>query len=99
MDELIAGIVRGCGDRDTSVVVVSDHACLPCWRYISVLDILRQEGLVAYDWDSETGRYVLDPRNSLVGPALQPQHVWVNLAGREPAVRSTRAISRRCASV
>ena len=85
VDELIAGLVRGCGDRDTSVVVVSDHACLPCWRYISVLDILRQEGLVAYDWDSETGRYVLDPRNSLVGPALQPQHVWVNLAGREPS--------------
>ncbi|MCY3616778.1 MAG: alkaline phosphatase family protein [Acidimicrobiaceae bacterium] len=84
VDELIAGLVSGCGDPDTSVVVVSDHACLPCWRYISVLDILRAEGLVAYDWDSETESYVLDPARSLVGPALQPQHVWVNLAGREP---------------
>ncbi|MDE0652322.1 MAG: alkaline phosphatase family protein [bacterium] len=85
VDDLIAGIVRGCADSDTSVVVVSDHACLPCWRYVSVLDILRREGLVAYDWDSAAGRYVLDPANSLVGPALQPQHVWVNLAGREPS--------------
>ena len=84
VDELVAGIVTGCADPNTSVVVVSDHACLPCWRYISVLDILRAEGLVAYDWDSAAERYVLDPRRSLVGPALQPQHVWVNLAGREP---------------
>lgn len=85
VDELIAGLVSACGDRQTSVVVVSDHACLPCWRYISVLDILRQAGLVAYDWDSRTESYVLDPARSLVGPALQPQHVWVNLAGREPS--------------
>ncbi len=84
VDKLVAGIVRECADPYTSIVVVSDHACLPCWRHISVLDILRQEGLVAYDWDSEHSRYVLDPANSLVGPALQPQHVWVNLAGREP---------------
>ena len=85
VDQLIGGLVKGCGDRDTSVVVVSDHACLPCWRHISVVDILRQEGLVAYDWDSQAERYVLDPARSLVGPALQPQHVWVNLKDREPS--------------
>jgi predicted AlkP superfamily phosphohydrolase/phosphomutase len=84
VDDLVAGLVEACGDTNTSIAVVSDHGCLPTWRYVSVVDILRQAGLVAYDWDHDRGTYVLDPKRSLVGPAVQAQHVWVNLAGREP---------------
>ncbi len=83
VDDLIGGLAA-LADDDTLVVVTSDHAALPCWRYVAVTRALQQAGLMAFDWDSALGKYTVDLARSKVVPYLDPQHIWVNLQGREP---------------
>ncbi len=83
VDDLIGGLAA-LGDDDTLVVVTSDHAALPCWRSVAVTRALQQAGLMAFDWDSALGKYTVDLARSKVVPYLDPQHIWVNLQGREP---------------
>lgn len=84
VDRLIGGIVEGCADGNTLVVITSDHAALPCWRHVSIAQALARAGLLTYKWDAEGRRYLVDIARSAAIPYLDPQHVWVNLAGREP---------------
>ncbi|MDQ7850048.1 MAG: alkaline phosphatase family protein [Armatimonadota bacterium] len=84
VDELIGGVVEAMDDQGTLVVVTSDHAALPCWKYVAITRALLQAGLMAFRWDASTGRYLLDPAQTRVVPYLDPQHIWVNLQGREP---------------
>lgn len=83
VDELIAGLAA-LADEETLVVVTSDHAALPCWRYVAVTRALQQAGLMAFRWDSISRKYTVDLTRSKVVPYLDPQHIWVNLRGREP---------------
>lgn len=84
VDELIGKMVEGCADDSTVVVVTSDHAALPCWRYVSVVQALQRANLLVYDWDGESRSFLVDLGKSRAVPYLDPQHVWVNLQGREP---------------
>jgi predicted AlkP superfamily phosphohydrolase/phosphomutase len=83
-DGLIGGLVDAHADDNTVVVVTSDHAALPCWRYVSIAQALMRAGLLAYEWDAQTAKHRVDVDRSRAAPYLDPQHVWVNLAGREP---------------
>lgn len=84
VDALIGGMVDAGADDETLVVVTSDHAALPCWRYVAITHALARAGLLAYEWDAALGRYRVDLKHSRAVPYLDPQHVWVNLQGREP---------------
>jgi predicted AlkP superfamily phosphohydrolase/phosphomutase len=84
VDDLIGGMVDAHTGDDTVVVVTSDHAALPCWRYVSIAQVLMRAGLLAYTWDRASGKYRVDLSRSRAIPYLDPQHVWINLAGREP---------------
>jgi predicted AlkP superfamily phosphohydrolase/phosphomutase len=82
VDDLIGGLVGG--DEEALVVVTSDHAGLPCWRHVAIAPALARAGLLAYAWDRDTGVYRADLTRSQAVPYLDPQHIWINLAGREP---------------
>ncbi len=84
VDQMIGAIAEKCVDDSTVLVVTSDHAGLPCWRYVSVVEALVNAGLLRYQWDREGGKFVVDLSRSKAVPYLDPQHIWVNLAGREP---------------
>jgi predicted AlkP superfamily phosphohydrolase/phosphomutase len=83
LDDLIGGLTA-LADDHTLVVVTSDHAALPCWRYVAVTRVLQQAGLMTFEWDPALGKYIVDLSRSKVVPYLDPQHIWVNLQGREP---------------
>jgi len=83
VDELIGGLTA-LADEETLVVVTSDHAALPCWRYVAITRALEQAGLMVFQWDPALGKYLVDLARSKVVPYLDPQHIWVNLQGREP---------------
>lgn len=83
VDELV-GDLAALADEQTLVVVTSDHAALPCWRYVAVTRVLQQAGLTTFQWDPAAGTYSVDLTRSKVVPYLDPQHIWVNLQGREP---------------
>jgi len=83
VDHLVGGIAAAAGP-DTLVVVTADHAALPCWRYVAITRALAQAGLMAFDWDGRAGKYQVDLSRTRVVPYLDPQHIWVNLRGREP---------------
>lgn len=84
VDGLIGTIAEGCMDASSVLVVTSDHGSLPTWKYVSVVQALVNAGLLEYSWDSAAGRFAVDIEASKAVPYLDPQHIWVNLAGREP---------------
>jgi len=84
VDGLIGGVVEAMADEGTLVVVTSDHAALPCWKYVDITRALAQADLMAFHWDSAAGRYRVIPAQTGAVPYLDPQHIWVNLQGREP---------------
>jgi predicted AlkP superfamily phosphohydrolase/phosphomutase len=84
VDDFVGRLVAAHADDRTVVVVTSDHAALPCWRYVAVAQALARAGLLAYDWDDAARAYRMDLAHSKAIPYLDPQHVWINLAGREP---------------
>ncbi|MEW6228929.1 MAG: alkaline phosphatase family protein [Bacillota bacterium] len=83
IDQMVGAIVRSCADETTVLVITSDHGSLPCWRYVSIADALAGAGLLEYAWDTEAGKFRVDLSRSKAVPYLDPQHIWVNLAGRE----------------
>ncbi|MEW5867166.1 MAG: alkaline phosphatase family protein [Bacillota bacterium] len=84
VDKVIGDIAEGVADESTVLVVTSDHAALPCWRYVSIVGALVGADLLEYAWDVEAGRFSVDLGRSRAVPYLDPQHIWVNLEGREP---------------
>ncbi|NOZ29616.1 MAG: hypothetical protein GXP39_16390 [Chloroflexi bacterium] len=84
VDELVGNMISAFDDGETTIAVLSDHGALPCWRYVSIVEALRAAQLVQYDWDAEAGTYRININRSLAVPYLDPQHIWVNLEGREP---------------
>lgn len=83
LDEIVGGILESVGGDDLAVVVTSDHAALPSWRFVSIVRALEQAGLIAYERAEGNGRLSVDLRRSKVVPYLDPQYIWVNLQGRE----------------
>ncbi len=84
VDSMIARIVERCADEETVVVLTSDHGALPCWKFVWIGKALIDAGLLAYRWNVRANKYDLDLGNSKVAPYYDPQHIWINLKGREP---------------
>ncbi|HIQ04075.1 MAG TPA: hypothetical protein EYH31_00065 [Anaerolineae bacterium] len=85
LDRMVGEIVDACGDEDTLVLVVSDHAAIPTTRTVWVGQALVDAGLLVYKED-EDGRWVMDWERTKVVLGDHPlaENVWVNLKGRDP---------------
>ncbi|MEM3486526.1 MAG: alkaline phosphatase family protein [Candidatus Hadarchaeum sp.] len=81
IDEMVGTIVANCASDNTVIAIVSDHGMLPCWKHINVVKALAEAGLLCYKLDGEV--YTVDLSRSKVIPYIDPQHVWINLKGRE----------------
>lgn len=84
IDNMIGRIIDACADENTLIGVISDHGALPCWKAVSVVGALIKAKLLFYNWDPDKQVYTIDISRSKVVPYIDPQHIWVNLKGREP---------------
>jgi len=82
-DRFVGEILDKFCDKDTLVVVVSDHGCLPSWKMVSVRKILVEAGLLEYKWDDSLKKYRVVLEKTLAYPYYEPSYIWVNLKGRE----------------
>ncbi len=81
-DRIVAELVEACADETTVVCVVSDHGALPTFRQCLVSGALARAGLMTYQRDETSGRFVVDWSRTRVFP--RRGQVWVNLRGRDP---------------
>ena len=71
-------------DKETIVVLVSDHGAVPVWKIANIPLALRDAGLLTYKWDDTSRKFVIDWQKTLAFPYLEPPYIWVNLKGRDP---------------
>ena len=84
-DRLIRGIVEECSDDSTLVLVISDHGCVPAWKFVWIGGALVRRGLLSYRWSQELSRYVVDWSKTKAYPfGHTTPYIWVNLKGRDP---------------
>ena len=69
-------------DENTTIVYVSDHGAIPCWRVFNIVKPLVDAGLMVYK--KEGKRYKIDWSKTQVFPYMEPTYIWVNLKGRDP---------------
>jgi predicted AlkP superfamily phosphohydrolase/phosphomutase len=84
VDDFTGDLLARCVDDETLVILVSDHAAVPTWRFTNVASVLVQAGLLAYRWVSERERYEVDWAETKAYPYVTPPFIWVNLKGRDP---------------
>jgi len=84
VDNFVGRLLKECVDDQTLTVLVSDHAALPCWKIVRIYQAFIRAGLLAYKWDQEKGKFVVDFSNTNAFPWIEPSYVWVNLKGRDP---------------
>lgn len=80
IDEMIERICNQCADRDTLILIVSDHGQLPFWKSLWVTRLFIKHGLLKYK--SSGKKLVIDWVRTKVYP-LAP-YIWVNLKDRSP---------------
>ncbi len=83
IDYLVGELIKRLCDEDTIVVLISDHAALPVWKYFWIPRAFEREGLLKYKWDPGNGVYKIDLKRTKAFPYMEPSYVWVNLMGRE----------------
>ena len=84
-DRLIKGIIEECADNDTLVLVISDHGCIPAWKFVWIGGVLIRRGLLTYKWDDEKKCYIIDWTKTKAYPfGHTTPYIWVNLKGRDP---------------
>lgn len=77
------GKILEVADKNTLVIVVSDHGAVAGGPHVPLNDILAERGLLAYGEDGEGEQRTIDwSRTKAV--AQRSMHVYVNLKGREP---------------
>lgn len=84
VDELVRNLINYCVDKDTIVVFISDHGAIPIWKTINVPSFFMKSGLTKYNWNESKKKYVIDWKESIAFPYMEPPFVWVNLKGRDP---------------
>ncbi|HID07735.1 MAG TPA: hypothetical protein EYP10_11390, partial [Armatimonadetes bacterium] len=84
VDELVGMLMRTVVDEKTTVIIVSDHAALPSWRMVEIRNAFVRTGLLAYRWDEQRKRLIVDWNRTRAFPYSEPPYVWVNLKGRDP---------------
>ena len=84
VDDLVGNLINGCVDNRTIVVFVSDHGAIPIWKIVNIPLIFSKTGLIKYKWNNIEKKYLIDWKNTVAFPYMEPPFVWVNLQNREP---------------
>ncbi len=84
VDEMVGDLIKGSIDDHTIVVFVSDHGAMPIWKIINIPLVFSKAGLIQYNWSSNEKKYIIDWKNTLAFPYMDPPFVWVNLENRDP---------------
>lgn len=84
VDELVGLLMESCVDDETVVFFLSDHGAIPTWRMINVPLALVRANLLNYKWDEKKKKLIVDWKNTVAFPYLEPPYIWVNLKGRDP---------------
>ncbi|MHA1453274.1 MAG: alkaline phosphatase family protein, partial [Promethearchaeota archaeon] len=82
VDNMVGDLMERVVDEDTTIIYISDHGAIPCWRIVNLLKPLVDAGLMVYK--KEGNRYYIDWSRSQVFPYFEPTYIWVNLKGRDP---------------
>ena len=84
IDELTKLLMESCVDKETIVVLLSDHGAMPSWRVVNPLPKLISNNLLTYKLDDNNKNYIVDWEKTKAFPYLEPPYIWVNLKGRDP---------------
>ena len=84
IDELTKLLMESCIDKETIVVLLSDHGAMPSWRVANPLPVLIRNNLLTYKTDDKGKNYIVDWENTKAFLYLEPPYIWVNLKGRDP---------------
>ncbi|MFB0562456.1 MAG: alkaline phosphatase family protein [Candidatus Lokiarchaeia archaeon] len=84
VDDFVGELIETSVNENTVVVFVSDHGAVPTWKTVNIALAFMEEGLIAYKWNKNLGKYVVDWSDTLAFPYYEPPYVWINLKGREP---------------
>ncbi|MFQ6095524.1 MAG: alkaline phosphatase family protein [Candidatus Bathyarchaeia archaeon] len=82
VDRLVGGIIEGCADEETLIVLLSDHGAIPVYKLAWVGVALMRKGLLTYKKDTGTGKTVVDWSRTKAYPWRT--YIHVNLKGRDP---------------
>jgi len=84
-DRLIKGIVQECSDDNTLILIISDHGCVPAWKFVWIGGVLIRRELLSYKWSQDKRRYIIDWSKTKAYPfGHTTPYIWVNLKGRDP---------------
>lgn len=86
MDEQVGKMANQFGDKDTLIVVVSDHGALPIRKAISINGLLQAAGLLTVKFDEKTEIPNIDWSKTKVynRPGFPMEYIWINVKGRDP---------------
>jgi predicted AlkP superfamily phosphohydrolase/phosphomutase len=84
VDEMVGDLIKGCVNEHTIVFFVSDHGAMPIWKIVNIPSVFSKAGLIQYNWNSNEKKYIIDWKNSVTFPYMDPPFVWVNLENRDP---------------
>ena len=88
LDNMVGEIVSKLGDKDTTVVIVSDHGHVPELRQVALAELLWRAGLISYKWEPPTndhlGRFLVDWSKTKCIPFYFADNIFINLKGRDP---------------
>jgi len=84
VDEMVGDLINGCVNDHTIVIFVSDHGAMPIWKIVNIPLVFSKAGLIQYNWNSNEKKYIIDWKNSVAFPYMDPPFVWVNLENRDP---------------
>jgi predicted AlkP superfamily phosphohydrolase/phosphomutase len=84
VDDFVGELVRNCVNENTIVVLVSDHGAVPTWKTVNIALAFMEEGLLAYKWNKNLKKHIVDWNETLAFPYYEPPYVWINLKGRDP---------------
>jgi predicted AlkP superfamily phosphohydrolase/phosphomutase len=82
VDNMVGNLMKRVVDKNTTVIYISDHGALPCWRIVNIVKPLVEAGLMVYK--KQNGQNIIDWSKSKVFPYFEPTFIWVNLKGRDP---------------
>ena len=82
VDNMVGDILNTFVDENITIVYVSDHGAIPCWRVFNIVKPLVDAGLMVYK--KEGKQYKIDWSKTQVFPYMEPTYIWVNLKGRDP---------------
>ena len=81
---MVGDLINGCVDEHTTVVFVSDQGAIPIWKIVNITLVFSRADLTQYVWNNSEKKYMIDWKNTVAFPYMEPSFVWVNLENRDP---------------